>query len=107
MDWKTFDILDLAEEQRAGDLDYLEFLKVSTLRTGLYELKAGAEDPQQPHTQDEVYYVIQGRAVFEAGSEARPVASGSVIYVRAGVDHRFREITEDLQTLVFFSAHTS
>ena len=45
MNWKTFDILDLAEEQRAGDLDYLEFLKVPALRTGLYEFEAGAEDP--------------------------------------------------------------
>ena len=93
----------LAEREPAGEL-YLEFLKVPTLRVGIYALPAGGTDPQQPHAEDEVYYVIDGRAMIRVGDEDRPVAPGSVVYVAAGVEHRFHDIAEDLTILVFFAS---
>ena len=92
----------LTERERSGQL-YLEFLKVPTLRVGIYALPAGGTDPQQPHAEDEVYYVIDGRAMIRVGDEDRPVAPGSVVFVAAGVEHRFHDIAEDLTILVFFS----
>ncbi len=86
---------------------YLPFLRVPTLSSGLYKLPKGGEDKQQPHTQDEVYYVIAGKAVLSVGEEETLVKPGSVIFVRAGVEHRFHSIEEDLQVLVFFSAAES
>jgi mannose-6-phosphate isomerase-like protein (cupin superfamily) len=64
---------------------------------------AGSVDDQQPHTEDEVYYVAAGRAVLIIGAEVVPVVAGSVAFVAAGVEHRFSEITEDLEVLVFWS----
>ena len=81
---------------------YLEFIRTHDLSVGLYELAAGATDPQGPHTEDEIYHVIRGRAVITVGEEERAVQAGSVIFVAADVPHRFHDITEDLVVLVFF-----
>lgn len=92
------------EEQRAesGKL-YREFLRVPEMSAGLYVLPAGAADPQKPHREDEIYYVIRGRARFKAGSEDREISAGSVIFVAAQVGHRFYDITEELVVLVIFA----
>jgi len=92
------------ERQRAhsGKL-YQEFLRVPAMSAGLYVLAAGAADPQRPHHEDEMYYVIRGRARFRAGDEDREVGAGSVLFVAARVEHRFYDITEELAVLVFFA----
>lgn len=64
---------------------------------------AGALDPQRPHGQDEVYLVVSGRASITVGMETTQVARGSVVYVPAGVAHKFHHITEDLRVMVVFS----
>jgi mannose-6-phosphate isomerase-like protein (cupin superfamily) len=101
---KTFHDLPAvsAERARAGKL-YLEFLRVPTLSAGLYVLPAGGTDPQKPHKEDEVYYVVSGSATMRVGSEEQPVKPGSVIFVGAGVEHRFFDIREALEVLVFFA----
>ena len=63
----------------------------------------GSKDDQSPHAEDEVYYVIGGRAMFEFDGGAVPVAAGSLVFVPAGAEHRFADITEDMQTLIFWS----
>ena len=92
----------LAEREQVGRA-YLEFLRVPALSAGLYVLPAGEADPQQPHTEDEVYYVARGRAQIRVAGEDRPVGPGSVVFVAAGVEHRFHSIAEDLTVLVFFA----
>ena len=82
---------------------YREFLRVPSMSAGVYVLPAGAIDAQMPHHEDEVYYVIRGRARFTAGSEDHEVSAGSVIFVAAEVGHRFYDIAEDLAVLVIFS----
>jgi len=92
------------EEQRAeSGKSYREFLRVPAMSAGLYVLPAGGTDRQKPHREDEIYYVMRGRARFKAGSENREVAAGSVIFVAAQVDHRFYDVTEELTVLVFFA----
>ena len=92
------------EKQRAssGKL-YREFLRVPSMSAGLYVLAAGATDPQRPHHEDEMYYVVRGRARFRAGKEDREISAGSILFVAAEVEHRFYDITEDLAVLVFFA----
>jgi mannose-6-phosphate isomerase-like protein (cupin superfamily) len=92
----------MAQQQASGKL-YLEFLRVPAISMGVYTLPAGSADPQQPHTEDEVYYVTHGAATIRVGDEDRPVSPGSIVYVAANVDHRFHTITEDLTVLVFFA----
>jgi mannose-6-phosphate isomerase-like protein (cupin superfamily) len=82
---------------------YLEFLRVPAMSAGLYVLPAGAIDPQHPHSEDELYYVVNGRARMTVGAEERAVMAGSVIFVEANQEHRFYDILEDLAVLVFFA----
>ena len=96
--------LDALQQQRRqmGKL-YLEFLRQPSMSAGIYELAAGAIDEQQPHTEDELYYVIAGQAFILVGAEDLAVATGALVFVPAGVAHRFHDITEDLSVLVFFA----
>lgn len=91
-----------AEQERMGKR-YYEFLRVPALSLGLYRLPAGGTDLQQPHTEDEVYYVVSGQATIRVGYEDQPVSAGSLVFVAAGVAHHFHSITADLDVLVFFA----
>ena len=99
----AFTISDLmATREQSGEL-YHEFLRAPTMSAGVYQLAAGETDPQEPHTEDEVYYVVQGQAQIQVAAEHITVKAGSIIFVAADVDHRFHSITEDLTVLVFFA----
>jgi len=82
--------------------DYLEFFRTPDLSCGVYRLAIGEPDLQEPHTEDEVYYVIEGRAVIRIHDEDFPVGQGSVIFVPAHAPHRFHSISSDLVLLVVF-----
>lgn len=92
------------EEQRAqSSKSYREFLRVPSLSAGLYVLPAGVTDHQKPHREDEIYYIVRGKARFKAGDEDREVSGGDVIFVAAEVEHRFHDIREELAVLVVFA----
>jgi mannose-6-phosphate isomerase-like protein (cupin superfamily) len=92
------------DEQRAkAGKAYLEFLRIPAMSAGLYVLPAGADDPQSPHQEDEMYYVVRGKARMKVGAESQSVGAGSVIFVEAQAEHRFYDITEELVVLVFFA----
>lgn len=57
---RAYEISQLILGAQMAKRSYLEFLRVPNLSMGLYRLKAGEEDSQQPHKQDEVYYVLEG-----------------------------------------------
>ena len=97
-----FHLSQLEKQRTQAGKRYLEFLRISAMSAGVYVLPAGGTDPQSPHREDELYYVIRGRARMRAGSEDREIAEGSVIFVAARVEHRFYDIQEDLVVLVFF-----
>lgn len=88
--------------QQAGEL-YLEFLRVPAMSAGLYELAAGARDPQAPHGEDEIYYIVEGRGQISIGDVDHAVAAGSVVFVPARVEHRFHSIEAALRILVVFA----
>jgi len=92
------------DEQRSqsGKL-YREFLRVPAMSAGLYVLPVGGSDPQRPHREDEMYYVVRGRARFKAAGEDGEVSAGSVMFVEAEIEHRFYDIAEELAVLVFFA----
>lgn len=100
---QAFEIQELINQQQAAGKLYLEFLRVPALSMGLYVLPAGGTDPQQPHSEDEVYYIVSGQGMIFVGGEDRPVQAGSVVFVAAHVEHRFHSIEEDLKILVFFA----
>ncbi len=100
---EAYKLAHLINQQNQSGQDYLEFLRVPVLSAGLYMLAAGAVDMQEPHTEDEIYYVISGRGFIQVDQESRPVEAGSLIFVNANVEHRFHTITEDLRVLVIFA----
>jgi mannose-6-phosphate isomerase-like protein (cupin superfamily)/mono/diheme cytochrome c family protein len=102
--WDVFEFPDLVAKREQSKRPYLEFLKVPTLSAGVYALPADGQDQQKPHAQDEVYYIASGRAMIQIGKEDVPVQPGSVVFVKAGIEHRFHSIKEELKILVFFSA---
>jgi mannose-6-phosphate isomerase-like protein (cupin superfamily) len=59
-------------------------------------------DEQTPHTRDELYVVAQGSGTFINGDDQHPFSSGDVLFVRAGVPHRFENFTDDFGTWVIF-----
>ncbi len=100
---QAFELSRLIPERQAGNKLYLEFLKVPDLSMGLYVLPVGGQDPQSPHTEDEVYYVVSGRARIIVAGEDWNVQAGSIVYVPKNVEHRFHTIEEELTVLVFFA----
>jgi quercetin dioxygenase-like cupin family protein len=102
-----FQIDQLEKQRRQAGKSYLEFLRISAMSAGVYTLPAGATDQQKPHKEDEMYYVVRGRARMRAGSEDRDVRQGSIIFVAAEIEHRFYDITEELVVLVFFAPSES
>ncbi|MFJ6696765.1 cupin domain-containing protein [Streptomyces sp. NPDC091272] len=100
---KAFRLDELEAERAANDGAYLQFLKERNMSAGLYALDAGDTDPQQPHNEDEIYFVVSGRAAITVGMETSQIARGSVVYVPAGTAHKFHHISEDLRVLVVFS----
>ncbi len=99
----AFELTDIQLQHAAAGHLWLEFLRVPDLSMGYYVLPVGSADPQQPHTEDEVYYVVGGRGQIRVGDTDRAVQPGSIVYVAAQVEHRFHQIEETLQILVFFA----
>jgi mannose-6-phosphate isomerase-like protein (cupin superfamily) len=100
---QLFDFDEVARAQAEAGKDYLQFINEGSLSLGLYVLAAGAEDTQTPHAEDEIYYVVSGRAKVAVAGEQREVRPGSIVYVAREVPHRFLDIEEDLSLLVFFA----
>jgi mannose-6-phosphate isomerase-like protein (cupin superfamily) len=104
-DWK-FSIADV-EAAIAAHTDGKRFhypLHHGSMRVGLYAPRG--KDSQQPHTQDELYIVASGSGEFVKGDERRAFKANDVLFVEAGVVHRFENFTGDFSTwVVFWGSH--
>jgi mannose-6-phosphate isomerase-like protein (cupin superfamily) len=94
---------ELLSEREALGRPYLEFVRTDAMSAGVYVLPATGTDLQSPHKQDELYIVLRGHGRFTAGDETVDTAPGDYLYVKAGVVHRFHDITEDLVVAVVFA----
>ena len=99
----AFALPELLDRHAAARERYREFLRRSSFSLGLYVLPAGADDTQRPHAEDEVYFVVSGRARFRCGEADREVGPNDLLFVEAYAAHRFHAIEEDLTLLVFFA----
>jgi mannose-6-phosphate isomerase-like protein (cupin superfamily) len=100
---EAFELDALVEPLPRNQVAWQEFLRSPALSMGIYRLPVGSIDPQKPHSEDEVYLVHSGHGVIRVGSEDRSVQPGTLVYVRALVEHRFHSISEELTVLVFFA----
>lgn len=100
---QAFEIADLCANLSVSEATYCEFLRYPSMSIGIYNLPAGGDDLQQPHNEDEVYYVVSGQGQIHVGGEDRPVKAGSIVFVPAKVVHYFHSITEPLHIMVIFA----
>ena len=101
----AFEVKDVLARLDTSGHDYSEFFRAASgkLSMTIAFWPAGGEDPQEPHTEDEVYYLASGRGQIRVDGEDRAVQPGSIVYVAAGVEHKFHSIEEDLEVVVFWS----
>lgn len=79
---------------------YAELFQHGTLRVGFYAPRD--HDPQEPHTQDEVYLVLAGAGWFVNGPTRDRFGPGDLLFVPAGTLHRFEDFTDDFRVWVIF-----
>jgi mannose-6-phosphate isomerase-like protein (cupin superfamily) len=99
---ENFELPRLFAARPAGH-NYFELFRVPAMSAGLYVLQPGEPDPQAPHREDELYYIVGGQATIRVGTEDRPATPGTAIFVPAGVEHHFHSITAELHVLVVFA----
>ena len=99
----AFDSSELVRTLEEGSKEWMEFLRIPAMSLGIYRLEAGQEDLQTPHHEDEIYYVLRGRAVLRSGGTEVPAVPGTVLFVEAEAEHRFDRIEEDFAALVVFA----
>jgi quercetin dioxygenase-like cupin family protein len=95
----TAEALELLEKHPDGKR-FVTLLEHGRMYVEVYQPKK--IDLQKPHDQDEIYVVISGSGTFFNSGERRPFAAGDLIFVPAGVEHRFEEFTDDFATWVIF-----
>lgn len=99
---KPVSIDSLAERLKREDKLFVEFLRVDSMSLEIYRLAPGQSDPQDPHTEDEVYYVVSGIASIRVGDETYEVEAGDVVHVERAVEHYFFDVKETLVAFVVF-----
>jgi len=90
--------MDQLSEQ--AEVTFRTLFEHGTLEVEIYAPEG--HDPQQPHRRDEVYVVISGRGYFRNGDERHPFKPGDLLFVPAGIEHRFEDFTDDFATWVMF-----
>lgn len=98
-----FNLDDIISLQKQSGAAYMEFVKHPALSMGIYVLHVGDRDLQKPHTEDEVYYLVEGKGRFYQNGKESEVAKGSIIYLPALAEHYFFSVEEKLTILVFFA----
>ncbi|MEI9983949.1 MAG: cupin domain-containing protein [Aliidongia sp.] len=99
-DWLISAAEALAQLPAPPAEQFLYLLEHGTAKIGLYAPRG--TDPQGPHKRDEIYVVWRGRGSFERDGERRGFAPGDVIFVPAGMTHRFVDFDDDFAAWVIF-----
>ncbi len=97
-----FELEDLLSKIEKGSY-FFDFLKIRDLEAGVLRLYPGQEDTQEPHSADELYFVVEGDGFIEMGDERKPVKRGSTIFVPAGMNHHFYGNKKELVVLYMFA----
>jgi mannose-1-phosphate guanylyltransferase len=96
----TIDLLDRLDE--AGS-HYVDVLDEGSMTVELGRHTAGNAEPKNPHTEDELYYIVSGSGKIRVGDDVHTVDAGDAVFVERGVEHDFFDIEEELVTLVIFA----
>jgi mannose-6-phosphate isomerase-like protein (cupin superfamily) len=89
-----------ARRLEAGKTDFLRFIEQAGYDVSLY--RPDGTDPQSPHARDELYVIAAGTGDFICDGEATKFKPGDLLFVPAGVAHRFNNFSPDFATWVVF-----
>ena len=105
MSTASFTVDELRKLREQAGTAWLEFFDVASLSMGIYHVASGTDDraTHQPHARDEVYVGVSGNGQLTADGERYRIEPGSVVYVKAGVEHHFHDVIDDLTVLVLFA----
>lgn len=98
--WNLEDVSALLPPETQAGRRYAEPFTNGSMRLGMYAPRG--HDPQKPHDQDELYFVVSGTGTFQHGDERTAFKPGDALFVAAGVEHRFEDFSEDFVTWVVF-----
>jgi mannose-6-phosphate isomerase-like protein (cupin superfamily) len=97
-------------EKVIADLDattneyFLNVFESKGFDMGILRLRKGETDAQEPHSADEVYFVIEGTGHIEIEDKMKPINRADFIFVPANLHHRFVVGNKDLIVLYFFGS---
>jgi len=101
----SFTVSEVSKLRQESGNTWLEFLDVAKLSMGVYHIPTGTNgrESHDPHDRDEVYVGSAGKGRLTAGGEQFEIGPGVIVYVKAGVEHHFHDVEDDLTVLVFFA----
>jgi mannose-6-phosphate isomerase-like protein (cupin superfamily) len=102
---KAFDVEGVRGRLESGSGGYEVVHTSPSVEIGVYVLVAPEPDRQQPHEDDEVYVVLEGRGVLDVEGKRLELNEGHAAFVPAGAEHRFVAY-ESLSLLVIFERFT-
>jgi mannose-6-phosphate isomerase-like protein (cupin superfamily) len=98
---KLYELNNLLSELEGQGGYFIDFIRTRGIQAGIIRLHAGENDTQEPHTVDEVYYVIEGNGFIKLNGKDHEIRQGTSIFVPAKADHRFHGNKEDL--VIFYT----
>lgn len=101
MNSKVFELNNLLSELKDQGGYFIDFINTRGIQAGIIRLHPGENDTQEPHSVDEVYYVIEGNGFIKLNGKDHEIRQGTSIFVPAKADHKFHGNKEDL--VIFYT----
>jgi len=102
-----YNIIDYIKKIKKGNSYFHTFLDNESLAAGVLSLKPGEEDTQEPHTSDEIYYILEGNGYLKINKKDYKISPRMTYYVPKNVEHYFFGNTKQLVVLYFFGGPDS
>jgi mannose-6-phosphate isomerase-like protein (cupin superfamily) len=83
-----------------GGAPFVRMMAGGSMSVEVYAPKG--TDLQQPHAQDELYFIHTGTGQLVINGQRFEAQAGDAFFVAAGVEHRFENFSQDFVTWVVF-----
>jgi mannose-6-phosphate isomerase-like protein (cupin superfamily) len=100
---KIFELERLISELDKQGNYFLNFVKLNALQVGILRLRPFEKDVQEPHSGDEIYFVIRGNGFIKMNNKKNKIMPNSFIYVPANMEHQFVDNPEELIVAYFIT----
>ena len=81
MNSKVFELNKLLSELDGQGGYFIDFISTRGIQAGVIRLHPGENDSQEPHSVDEVYYVIEGNGFIKLEGKDHQISEGTCIFV--------------------------